>query len=103
MKIDVYFVVLLCIYNVLIMITLEKGQYSGNKIREIIHDLFITSVTSYSPSDFNTKRHSHPNTHLSFVLKGGCEEQKKDKYDRKPLSTTFYNSFEPHQINVFVM
>lgn len=100
MKIDVYFIVLLCVYKVLSMIVLEKGQYSGNKIVEIKHDLFMTSVTSYSPTDFNTSRHSHPNTHLSFVLKGGCEEQKKAKYDRKRLSTTFYNSFEAHQINV---
>lgn len=82
------------------MIELEKGQYSGNKIMEVKNQLFMASVTSYSPNDFNASRHNHPNTHLSFVLKGGCEEQKKDRYERKLLSTTFYNSLEPHQINI---
>lgn len=78
---------------------LEKGQYSGNKILEVKNKLFTTSITSYSTNSFDNTRHRHPNTHLSFVLKGGCEEQKKEKYQRKLLSSTFYHRYESHQIN----
>jgi len=80
-------------------IRLKAGDYSGTKIREVKHPDFSCSITSYSSSDFNSSRHYHPNTHLSFVLKGGCEEQKQTHYERKPLSTTFYYPGEEHQIN----
>lgn len=79
---------------------LAKGQYSGNKIAEVENTLFTTSVTCYTPESFDNTRHSHPNAHLSFVLKGGCEEQKSDKYERGLLSSTFYHRDEPHQINM---
>lgn len=79
--------------------TLEVGQYSGTKIKEATQTGFTCSVTSYYSDTFDHTRHYHPNTHLSFVLKGGCEEQKKDRYYRAPLSTTFYYPGEAHQIN----
>lgn len=79
---------------------LEKGQYSGNKMLEVKNKLFTTSITAYSADSFDNTRHSHPNSHLSFVLKGGCEEQKNEKYQRKLLSSTFYHMYEPHQINI---
>ncbi len=79
--------------------TLEIGQYSGTKIKEAVQTGFTCSVTTYYSETFDHTRHYHPNTHLSFVLKGGCEEQKKNRYHRNPLSTTFYYPGEEHQIN----
>lgn len=80
-------------------IELETGEYSGTKIREVKQTDFACSVTSYCAANFNNLRHHHPHTHLSFVLKGGCEEQKQSRYQRKPFSTTFYHPGEEHQIN----
>lgn len=79
--------------------TLKIGQYSGTKIKEARQPNFTCSVTTYDSVTFDRTRHYHPKTHLSFVLAGGCEEQKKDRYNRTPLSTTFYYPGEEHQIN----
>jgi AraC family transcriptional regulator len=78
---------------------LEIGEYSGTKLKEVVQSNFTISATTYNASTFDSSRHYHPNTHLSFVLKGGCEEQKKHAYLRKPFSTTFYHPGEAHQIN----
>ncbi|WP_128330098.1 AraC family transcriptional regulator [Apibacter sp. HY039] len=77
---------------------LSKREYSGNKIYELVTDAYSCSVTTYTPSSFDTSRHYHPNAHLSFVLRGGCLEKKKNTYSRNPGKTIYYDPGEHHQI-----
>lgn len=77
---------------------LEKGEYTGVVTREIRYNNMLTSVSSYDQHRFNDKWHCHVNAHISFVLRGGCSERKKEHYERLPGKTTFYMAGEPHQI-----
>jgi AraC family transcriptional regulator len=81
---------------------LEQGQYVGHIMKEQRADGMLASVSAYNPHLFNDNWHCHVNPHISFVLKGGCSEKKKDRYERLPGRITFYQAGEPHQIiNMF--
>ncbi|HLX90679.1 MAG TPA: AraC family transcriptional regulator [Puia sp.] len=75
-----------------------KGEYSGDVVNFSSQDGFMVSITTYQQSNFNHDRHSHDNTHISFVLHGGCAEKKKNPYERLPGKITYYHSGEPHQV-----
>jgi AraC family transcriptional regulator len=81
---------------------LEQGQYVGHIMKEQQSDGILASVSAYHQQLFNDNWHCHINPHISFVLKGGCSERKKNQYERLPGRITFYQAGEPHQIlNMF--
>jgi AraC family transcriptional regulator len=80
------------------MLILGQGEYVGELSRDIRHEGIFASVSRYNGCLFNDSWHCHQNAHISFVLKGGCSEKKKNVYERLPGKTTFYLSGEPHQI-----
>jgi AraC family transcriptional regulator len=86
------------ISNPTIMQILEQGQYVGHILKEQSANGILSSVSCYNQNLFNDNGHCHLNPHISFVLKGGCSEKKKDKYKRLPGRITFYQAGEPHQI-----
>jgi len=77
---------------------LEQGQYVGDILKEQNAGGILASVSCYNKDLFNDNWHCHVNPHISFVLKGGCSEKKKDRYERLPGRITFYQAGEPHQI-----
>lgn len=81
-----------------VMQILEQGEYVGRILKEQQADGILASVSAYHQHQFNDNWHCHVNPHISFVLKGGCSEKKKDKYERLPGRITFYQAGEPHQI-----
>lgn len=80
------------------MQVLQQGEYVGDIRNQVHQDGVFASISSYNKSFFNDAWHCHENAHISFVLKGGCSERKKDRYERLPGKVTFYISGEPHQI-----
>jgi AraC family transcriptional regulator len=80
------------------MIVLEKGQYTGVILREVRENDLLASISSYDKNGFNDRWHCHVNAHISFVLHGGCSEEKTEAYERLPGRTTFYSAGEPHRI-----
>jgi len=80
------------------MQVLSQGEYVG-KIQSKVHQEGIyASISSYNQHLFNGDWHCHENAHISFVLKGGRSEKKKNLYECVPGKATFYVSGEPHQI-----
>ena len=79
------------------MLTLDKGEYSGNILQLVECEGFITSKTSYE-YDYNKSEHYHTNPHLSFIINGAHTES---KYNQTQIKTTkdtlFYHSGELHQ------
>jgi AraC family transcriptional regulator len=80
------------------MQVLEKGEYVGNIQTRFNERGVIASVSSYNGNRFNDSWHYHVNAHISFVLKGGRSEKKKDRYECLPGKAIFYRAGEPHQI-----
>jgi AraC family transcriptional regulator len=81
-----------------LMLELKKGQYSGKVVAINDQQSIISSITTYDSNRFNGALHFHENIHVSFVIRGGCLERKKDSYDRAPGKLTFYAAGEPHQV-----
>lgn len=77
---------------------LEQGEYAGEILRKVQQDGTYASVSRYHKHQFNDAWHCHKNAHISFVIRGGCSEKKKNLYERLPGTTTFYLSGEPHQM-----
>jgi AraC family transcriptional regulator len=77
---------------------LKQGEYVGDILSGVQQEGIYASVSTYNTNLFNDSWHCHENAHISFVLKGGCSEKKKNLYERLPGKTTFYLSGEPHQI-----
>jgi AraC family transcriptional regulator len=75
-----------------------KGEYSGKVVQVSGQGDIEASVKTYQKTSFNSALHAHDNTHISFVLHGGCAEKKKDRYERLPGKLTFYYAGEPHQV-----
>jgi AraC family transcriptional regulator len=79
------------------MVTLNKGQYSGNVLQMMECEGIVASKTGYE-NDYNQSIHYHSNPHLSFILNGVLTERKQN---RTALKTTkdvlFYHSGELHQ------
>ena len=80
------------------MLRFGKGEYSGDVLNAFSDGGVTACLTTYQQSDFNQTPHYHENTHISFVLHGGCLEKKKDRYERLPGKLTCYNAGEPHQV-----
>ena len=80
------------------MQVLGQGEYVGDILNKVEQEDIYASVSSYNKNLFNDSWHCHENAHISFVLKGGCSEKKKNLYERLPGKATFYLSGEPHQI-----
>jgi AraC family transcriptional regulator len=76
----------------------SKGEYSGKVLKSSGDEGITASVTTYFQKSFNDAKHFHHNTHISFVLHGGCLEKKKDRYERLPGRLTCYYAGEPHQV-----
>jgi len=74
------------------------GKFSGEVIDFANTAGISTSMTTYQKSGFDNELHFHDNTHISFVLHGGCAEKKRDQYERLPGKLTFYHAGEPHQV-----
>ena len=77
---------------------LGQGEYVGDILSKMQQEGIYASVSAYNKTLFNDAWHCHENAHISFVLKGGCSEKKKNLYERLPGKSTFYLSGEPHQI-----
>jgi len=77
---------------------LEKGEYVGSIQTRFQEKGVIASVSQYHAEGFNDGWHYHVNAHISFVLKGGRSEKKKDRYECLPGKAIFYRAGEPHQI-----
>lgn len=77
---------------------LKPGQYNGHIKTSFHEDGLLASVSAYEEAAFSDAWHCHENAHISFVLKGGRREQKKDTYECAPGRTTFYNAGEPHRM-----
>lgn len=77
---------------------LEPGEYNGLIQSGFKQDGAFVSVSSYQQGEFNDAWHYHVNAHISFVLKGGRSEQKKDRYECLPGKTTFYMPGEAHRM-----
>ena len=77
---------------------LQQGEYVGDLLHKVHHESLFASISAYNKSLFNNYWHCHENAHISFVLKGGCAEKKKNLYERLPGKATFYLTGEPHQI-----
>jgi len=80
------------------MQTFSKGEYSGQVVNVSSEGGITASITTYEHNNFNQALHYHDNTHISFVLHGGCQEKKKDRYERLPGKLTCYYAGEPHQV-----
>ena len=79
------------------MLTLNKGEYSGNILQLIECEGFITSKTSYE-YEYNKSEHYHSNPHLSFILNGAHTESKHNQTQIKTTTDTlFYHSGELHK------
>ena len=77
---------------------LGQGEYAGDILGKVQQEGIYASVSRYHKHQFNDAWHCHENAHISFVLRGGCSEKKKNLYERLPGTTTFYLSGEPHQM-----
>jgi AraC family transcriptional regulator len=80
------------------MQVLGQGQYAGEILGEVKQAGIYASISKYDQHQFNDGLHCHENAHVSFVMRGGCSEKKKNLYERLPGTTTFYLSGEPHQM-----
>lgn len=80
------------------MQVLGQGEYAGDILGKVQREGIYASVSRYHQQQFNAAWHCHENAHISFVLRGGCSEKKKNLYERLPGTTTFYQSGEPHQM-----
>lgn len=79
------------------ILTLHKGNYSGNVQQLKEHAGFITSKTVYE-DNYNKELHCHENPHLSFILQGGNIEYKNQKNNiRNAGDVLFYHSGELHK------
>jgi AraC family transcriptional regulator len=77
---------------------LGHGEYAGDILGKVQQEGIYASVSRYHKHLFNDAWHCHENAHISFVIRGGCSEKKKNLYERLPGTTTFYHSGEPHQM-----
>jgi AraC family transcriptional regulator len=76
----------------------RKGEYSGEVENVSSGQGIVASITTYQKTNFNGDLHFHENTHISFVLHGGCREKRHDAYERLPGKLTYYSAGEPHQV-----
>src|SRR5579871_1992786 len=83
------------------MLILKEANHISLTINSLHVDDFIASRTLLTSEGFNGARHYHDNAHFSFVLKGGCAEIKRERYERLPGGITFYKAGEPHQMTKF--
>jgi AraC family transcriptional regulator len=82
------------------MIVYEKGNYAGSLLQQSRQGGLIASLTSYAVTDFNAERHYHDVPHLSFTLKGGLKEKKKEQYAILPGDINYYHAGEEHQLTL---
>src|SRR5258708_2992534 len=75
-----------------------KGEYCGRVVDSSSGNGVVVSITTYQKTKFNGNLHFHDNTHISFVVHGGCKEKKKEAYERLPGKLTYYHAGEPHQM-----
>src|SRR5437867_951329 len=80
------------------MIVYEKGNYAGSLLQQSSQGGLIASLTSYAVTDFNAERHYHDVPHLSFMVKGGLKEKKKEPYAILPGDINYYHAGEEHQL-----
>jgi AraC family transcriptional regulator len=79
------------------MLTLNKGEYSGNILQLVECQGIVASKTGYE-NDYNQSYHYHANPHLSFILDGAHTERKKNQTQLKTTKDVlFYHSGELHQ------
>jgi AraC family transcriptional regulator len=79
------------------MLTLNKGEYSGNILQLMECQGIVASKTGYK-NDYNQSIHYHANPHLSFILNGALTERKQNQTQLKTTKDIlFYHSGELHQ------
>lgn len=80
------------------MIALKGANYLGNVEQSKADHGIIACITSYPDTHFSGRLHYHETLHMSFVLKGGSLEKRKQReVQRLPGKVTFYEAGEPHQ------
>lgn len=80
------------------MLTLNKGEYTGDIVSDFTIDKSIITNTVYSIEKSNPNWHSHENIHLSFVFqKGKAETRRNLLYTEKGGSVFFYHSGQQHR------
>jgi AraC family transcriptional regulator len=76
----------------------EKGSCAGAVIKQVQQNGLLTSISTYNSDLYNNAWHYHVNSRISYVLKGGCSEKKREHYERLPGTVTFYAPGELHRI-----
>jgi AraC family transcriptional regulator len=80
------------------MLILDKGIYLGTVLDATYAEGFHIGRVSYKGDGSCDDMHCHENPHISFVLKGGnIEKRKNTEIERLPGKVTFYQSGEAHQ------
>ena len=77
---------------------LNKGEYTGEIVSQLVVEGSIITNTHYSIKKNNPDWHYHENLHICFVFEGGKAETKKNTlYTQKNGSVFFYHSEEKHR------
>src|SRR6185369_10358268 len=80
------------------MLALDKGKYSGKIVDISQFNGLIADVTSYFEGDDTGFAHYHENSHISFILRGGnLEKRKNAEFERLPGQVMFFHAGEAHQ------
>ena len=80
------------------MLTLDKNIYLGTVLEATHSEGFHIGRVSYKEDGSCNEMHCHENPHISFVLKGGnIEKRKNTEFERLPGKVSFYQSGEAHQ------
>lgn len=80
------------------MVSLNRGQYSGNVVNIRYLKSLTVGMTSYSDNNYASSMHCHENPHISYFLEGGHEEKRaQQSFERIPGDVLFCYGGEPHQ------
>lgn len=80
------------------MLTLKQGVYSGRVVHAKSKEGLTACITNYNTEDYMSSLHCHENVHFSFMVEGGCIEQKKEAFEIMPGNITYYSSGENHRV-----
>ena len=76
----------------------NNGTYSGNASETHFFNELTFNLTNYYSLKTNNEFHSHSDAHLSFVLDGNYQENRKNnEFQRKSGDIMFCNAFETHK------
>lgn len=81
------------------MQSLTKGTYTGSFDKSLRDDYVFACMISYEDEAEHKTMHNHENSHISFILKGGCRVKRgATTCELLPGQTTFNKAGEYHQL-----